>query len=66
VSRPKRCTANLFDGPEWRCHRDEGHFGDHVHYNEDNDGLAGWRNAQDDVWMTFAVGPDIIHEGGRP
>lgn len=43
-SRPRRCAAQMFDGPEWRCHRDAGHPDAHVHYNEHNDGLAGWRN----------------------
>lgn len=41
---PKRCEAQLFDGPEWRCHRDAGHADAHVRYHEHNDGLAGWRN----------------------
>lgn len=42
--RPKRCTVELFTGPEWRCHRDAGHPDAHVHYNEHNDGLVAWRN----------------------
>lgn len=41
---PRRCEAQLFDGPEWRCHRDSGHRDAHVHYNEHNEGLSGWRN----------------------
>lgn len=43
-SRPKRCEARLFDGDEYRCHRDAGHRDAHIHYAEKGDGLAGWRN----------------------
>ena len=43
---PKRCTAQLFDGPEWRCHRDAGHRDAHVHYAETSGGLSGWHNEE--------------------
>ena len=46
--KPRRCDSYLFDEPrkpEWRCHRDYGHPGDHIHYSETSDrGCSAWAN----------------------
>lgn len=31
---PNRCHAALAANPRWRCYRDTGHDGDHMHVND--------------------------------